>query len=108
MCEQPVLEVLSLSGRTYEAPSTLHCRMRCRSGDRCSRPAMPGSRFCKEHAEQLRRIRKELKQEASQRIGRGKPKRGATCCRPGCFQPRVPPSAYCDECAAAGYVEDPA
>jgi hypothetical protein len=69
---------------------------------------MPGSRFCKEHAEQLRRIRKELKQEASQRIGRGKPKRGATCCRPGCFQPRVPPSAYCDECAAAGYVEDPA
>ena len=60
------------------------------------------------HAAELDRMRDELKDAAAARIGRGRPKRSSTCCRPGCYEPRVPPAAYCDACSAAGYVEEAA
>src|SRR5205823_4739312 len=82
--------------------------MRCRSGSHCQASALPGRRFCAEHAAELDRMREELKDAAAARIGRGRPKRSSTCCRPGCYEPRVPPAAYCDACAAAGYVEEAA
>jgi hypothetical protein len=82
--------------------------MRCRSGSHCDHPAEKGRRFCAEHAAELDRMREELKDAAAARIGRGRPKRSSTCCRPGCYEPRVPPAAYCDTCAAAGYVEEAA
>jgi|GEM_PF-2580919 len=82
--------------------------MRCRSGSHCQQPALPGRRFCAEHAAELDRMREELKDAAAARIGRGRPKRSSTCCRPGCYEPRVPPAAYCDACTAAGYVEEAA
>ncbi len=82
--------------------------MRCRSGSHCQHPAEKGRRFCAEHAAELDRMREELKDAAAARIGRGRPKRSSTCCRPGCYEPRVPPAAYCDTCAAAGYVEEAA
>jgi hypothetical protein len=49
-----------------------------------------------------------MQEEADRRIGRGRRPRGSTCCRPGCFQPRVPPAAFCDSCLSEGYVEDAA
>ena len=82
--------------------------MRCRSGSHCQQPAVKGRRFCADHAAELDRMREELKDAAAARIGRGRPKRSSTCCRPGCYEPRVPPAAYCDTCAAAGYVEEAA
>ncbi len=82
--------------------------MRCRSGSHCQEPALKGRRFCADHAAELDRMREELKDAAAARIGRGRPKRSSTCCRPGCYEPRVPPAAYCDTCAAAGYVEEAA
>src|SRR6202012_922053 len=82
--------------------------MRCRSGSHCQEPTLPGRRFCADHAAELDRMREELKDAAAARIGRGRPKRSSTCCRPGCYEPRVPPAAYCDTCAAAGYVEEAA
>ena len=82
--------------------------MRCRSGSHCQQPAEKGRRFCAEHAAELDRMRDELKDAAAARIGRGRPKRSSTCCRPGCYEPRVPPAAYCDTCSAAGYVEEAA
>ena len=82
--------------------------MRCRSGSHCQQPAIKGRRFCEDHAAELDRMREELKDAAAARIGRGRPKRSSTCCRPGCYEPRVPPAAYCDACAAAGYVEEAA
>jgi len=69
---------------------------------------MSGRRFCPDHAAELDRMREELKDAAAARIGRGRPKRSSTCCRPGCYEPRVPPAAYCDACTAAGYVEEAA
>ncbi|MGI8715073.1 MAG: PQQ-binding-like beta-propeller repeat protein [Solirubrobacteraceae bacterium] len=89
--------------RCYSTPS-----MRCRSGSHCQQAAEKGRRFCAEHAAELDRMREELKDAAAARIGRGRPKRSSTCCRPGCYEPRVPPAAYCDTCAAAGYVEEAA
>ena len=82
--------------------------MRCRSGSHCQQPAEKGRRFCADHAAELDRMREELKDAAAARIGRGRPKRSSTCCRPGCYEPRVPPAAYCDTCSAAGYVEEAA
>ena len=82
--------------------------MRCRSGSHCQQPAVQGRRFCADHAAELDRMREELKDAAAARIGRGRPKRSSTCCRPGCYEPRVPPAAYCDTCSAAGYVEEAA
>jgi len=46
---------------------------------------LPGRRFCAEHAAELDRMREELKDAAAARIGRGRPKRSSTCCRPGCY-----------------------
>ena len=100
----PVPGETGVPGRPcYHDPS-----MRCRSGSHCQQPAVSGRRFCADHAAELDRMREELKDAAAARIGRGRPKRSSTCCRPGCYEPRVPPAAYCDACAAAGYVEEAA
>ncbi len=82
--------------------------MRCKSGSHCTEPAVKGRRFCEQHQAELDRMREELKDAAAARICRGRPKRSSTCCRPGCYEPRVPPAAYCDTCSAAGYVEEAA
>jgi hypothetical protein len=100
---RPALEQSPLRVVCYHTPS-----MRCRSGSHCQHPAEKGRRFCAEHAAELDRMREELKDAAAARIGRGRPKRSSTCCRPGCYEPRVPPAAYCDTCVAAGYVEEAA
>jgi hypothetical protein len=94
--------------RAFGASCYCFLSMRCRSGSHCQQPALKGRRFCAEHAAELDRMREELKDAAAARIGRGRPKRSSTCCRPGCYEPRVPPAAYCDACAAAGYVEEAA
>ena len=104
-CASPEAPNLDASDRT---PCYNIASMRCRSGSHCQQPAEKGRRFCAEHAAELDRMREELKDAAAARIGRGRPKRSSTCCRPGCYEPRVPPAAYCDTCAAAGYVEEAA
>ena len=91
--QRPALEQSPLRVVCYHTPS-----MRCRSGSHCQHPAEKGRRFCAEHAAELDRMREELKDAAAARIGRGRPKRSSTCCRPGCYEPRVPPAAYCDTC----------
>ena len=102
-CAHGAAQRRALPARCYSTRS-----MRCRSGSHCQQPAEKGRRFCAEHAAELDRMREELKDAAAARIGRGRPKRSSTCCRPGCYEPRVPPAAYCDTCAAAGYVEEAA
>jgi hypothetical protein len=99
---------IATSERAFGRFCYAHGSMRCRSGSHCQQPAIKGRRFCAEHAAELDRMREELKDAAAARIGRGRPKRSSTCCRPGCYEPRVPPAAYCDTCAAAGYVEEAA
>ena len=99
--EQGIQIFSATSGRLAHASRTAR-------QDQQPGPAVPGRRFCSDHAAELDRMREELKDAAAARIGRGRPKRSSTCCRPGCYEPRVPPAAYCDACSAAGYVEEAA
>lgn len=64
--------------------------------------------FCPEHAAQLAEYRAEMK-ASMQETGlyhKRKSGRASTCCTPGCYETRVPPAAYCDDCQAAGAVEE--
>lgn len=63
-------------------------------------------RFCARHRERFKRIKHEFENESAFKRHRKKPKRGAVCCRDGCSNDRVPPAAFCDECAAAGWTEE--
>src|SRR6202007_3212961 len=79
------LESLAFAAVERYLPCYTATSMRCRSGSHCDRPAEKGRRFCAEHAAELDRMREELKDAAAARIGRGRPKRSSTCCRPGCY-----------------------
>lgn len=64
-------------------------------------------RFCAKHRARFSRIKTEFEAESAFKRARQKPKRAPVCCRDGCSNDRVPPAAFCDECAAAGWTEEP-
>lgn len=91
---------------------------------RCNKPSGHGrtKRFCVDCAERLEAIGTQLQFEAG-RIQRGgldpsarnkaknaappvRGKRQPTCCTVGCFEPRVPPDAFCDGCMSVGAVQE--
>jgi hypothetical protein len=72
----------------------------------CEEPVDDGSRrFCATCRGRLAAIRAEFEAERKQRIQPKHRGGGVRCCRPGCWERRIPPAAYCASCAAAGYVE---
>jgi hypothetical protein len=75
-------------------------------------PAEPqeGRRFCGEHAQRLAEIREDLennprllyrqRSDNPERVfndGRKRRPSVPTCCVPGCYEIRIPPTPYCDD-----------
>lgn len=75
--------------------------MRCHFGTPCDLEAEEGSSFCSAHRKFFARMREDIAQEVKRKrpgsIRQGRPKQ-STCCRVGCYNPRVPPEPFCDEC----------
>jgi hypothetical protein len=64
-------------------------------------------KWCTEHGDALERVREALANDANafrSRIGQ-KGKR-STCCRPGCFKPRLRTERYCPDCQDDGWREE--
>ena len=76
----------------------------------CDEPKAEGRHVCEEHAAEYSRIKEELENDPlllyhqrsdsqHRKVSETKkkrPPRAPTCCAPGCFEPRMPPSPYCD------------
>jgi hypothetical protein len=98
---------------------TITCAKTCASPG-CTESAGAGrwGNFCTGHADQLAEIANSYTRQGQnmRRAGldpksknrkRRPRKSGPTCTLSGCDNPRTPPSAFCDECVAAGaYDED--
>jgi hypothetical protein len=81
--------------------------VRCCRSKGCEDNAKEGSRFCGFHEDLLARVRAEMNGE-SEAFRKTIKKKGSrsTCCRPGCFEPRLRVERYCPTCQADGWDED--
>ncbi len=80
--------------------------MKCRS-PYCDEPPAIGRRFCSYHAEVLDRVKDSIEgrsAEVRNRIGRKSAR--PTCCRSGCWEPRMSYERYCAACRAEGWNEE--
>ena len=77
----------------------------CKTPD-CSLIAEEG-KFCPVCRIRLDRIRGGLEEFEFNKGNSKKRRKGSpTCCTPGCFEPRVPPAAFCLSHEGSGYSDD--
>lgn len=78
----------------------------CRS-PYCHESPVTGRRFCTYHIGIFERV-KESERDRRDAVRGTIKRKGArpTCCRPGCFEPRVAAEPFCDVCQAAGFEPD--